>query len=593
MTARFIPIFSALLLLFGGCAATDSRVAIDADARAERSLRAEQMAQARSAMTQEARRAAQSVDRPWLIGKAQPLARDVTLPPALRADVLTTALFTDRLTGGGNDLLAIAAGLHKATGILVEVAPDALLPRDLFLPRLSSENSTRSDPLPAQPIPASDLLSPGAGPLSPEQIDRLPPPRGTHDAKATARAASGNDAPAAAELGLERSAPLPRILDAVSLRYGTSWRYDDARAAIVLYRTETRTLTVRTLTIDSTLAARFGLAGSSGNTTGGFESSSNVTLEPGRRSLDAVVGKVQAMLTRAGTVSAGKKDDEQKLLGTNTLIVTDIPSVLNRVEELVARENRVLTRRVRLIFDEVTLSTTRDNEAGIDWNLVYTSAAAATGATLASPSTALGQAAGALGASAGSGQWSGSTAMIRALAEVGQIVRKTSVPLQTLNRRPVTHALRHMFTYIDNVQSTASPSSDGRGALPSVSVNQKSVTTGTILTLLPDAQDDGQILLSVAYDNTVAQPLKAISFGSGDNTIHIQQLNIDGTGAVQQIELRPGRPTLIAGFARDESQYTSRRLDRDVPMLLGGSDRTGDQQLMTVVIVTAHVEDML
>lgn len=568
MTVRsIVPLIFSAPLLLAGCAATDSRVAIDADARSERSLRAEQMAQARSVMSQEARRAAQSVERPWIIGKAQPLARDVTLPPALRANVLTTAIFTDRLSGTGDDLLVIAADLQKATGILIEVAPDALLPRNQFLPRLSSENSSSSAPLPEQPVSAVDLLSP-------------PSPYGTHGAVT-----------APADLGLERSAPLPRILDAVSLRYGTSWRYDDARGAIVLYRTETRVLTVRTLTIDSTLAARFGLAGSSGsNTTGGFESSSNVTLEPGRRALDAVVGKVEALLTRAGTVSAGKNGDEQKLLGTNTIIVTDTPSVLDRVEELVERENRVLTRRVRLVFDEVTISTTRDNEAGIDWNLVYT---AATGATLTSPSTALGQAAGALGVNATSGHWAGSTAIIRALAEVGQIVRKTSVPLQTLNRRPVTHALRHMFTYIDNVQSTAAPSSDGRGSLPSVSVNQKSVTTGTILTLLPDAQDDGQILLSVAYDNTVAQPLKAISFGTGDNTIHIQQLNIDGTGAVQQIELRPGRPTLIAGFARDESQYTSRRLDKNVPMLLGGSDRTGDQQLMTVVIVTALIEDML
>src|SRR5690606_25759984 len=134
-------------------------------------------------------------------------------------------------------------------------------------------------------------------------------------------------------------------------------------------------------------------------------------------------------------------------------------------------------------------------------------------------------------------------------------------------------------------------SSDGRSSLPSVSINQAKVTTGTILTLLPDAQDDGQILLSLAYDNTIPQPLTAATFGSGASSIMVQQLDIDGAGSVQQVELQPGRPTLVAGFARAENQYTSRRLDRAAPLLLGGSDRAGRSQILTVVIVTAHVED--
>src|SRR5690606_21701988 len=53
---------------------------------------------------EQARRAAQHVDRPWLAGRPQPLAREVTLPAALRADVRTTMVFP----GAALDLPAIA-----------------------------------------------------------------------------------------------------------------------------------------------------------------------------------------------------------------------------------------------------------------------------------------------------------------------------------------------------------------------------------------------------------------------------------------------------------------------------------------------------
>src|SRR5690606_31921937 len=80
----------------------------------------------------QARRAAQDIDRPWLAGRAQPLARELTLPAPLRAHVRTTLLFAD----GTDDLRRIGRRIAAVTGIPVHVRPDALLPARLFLPRL-------------------------------------------------------------------------------------------------------------------------------------------------------------------------------------------------------------------------------------------------------------------------------------------------------------------------------------------------------------------------------------------------------------------------------------------------------------------------
>src|SRR3546814_9803064 len=56
----------------------------------------------RSVDSQQARRAAQDVARPWLVGRSQPLARELTLPTALQANVNTTLLFAE----GAMDLAA-------------------------------------------------------------------------------------------------------------------------------------------------------------------------------------------------------------------------------------------------------------------------------------------------------------------------------------------------------------------------------------------------------------------------------------------------------------------------------------------------------
>jgi hypothetical protein len=127
--------------------------------------------------------------------------------------------------------------------------------------------------------------------------------------------------------------------------------------------------------------------------------------------------------------------------------------------------------------------------------------------------------------------------------------------------------------------------------LPSISVNQKQETVGSFLTLVPDAQEDGQILLSVAYDNTVAQPLKSLAFGKASNRLEIQQITIDGNGIVQQVELRAGQPMIISGFDRRENAYDRRRLTPNAPLIMGGTNRMSMQHATTLILVTAQVEE--
>ncbi|HEY9279499.1 MAG TPA: hypothetical protein VIP51_05435 [Eoetvoesiella sp.] len=525
-TVRCLGLIS-LCCLLSSCALSEKIRQIGLSAiKAEDTIKAGHRTFANAITSQEARRVAQDVNRPWLAGSSMPLAREVTLPLALRANVNTTFIFS----GAELDLSGVAQRITAVTSIPVFVRPDAQLPLERFLPRLSS------------------VMQAGVAGAAPS----------------TVRLSGGPE-------------PLARILDRIGARLGVMWRYDNGR--IEFYRTETRVFNVRALTLNASADASLGL-GNSGRDEG-FTSTSKTSLSSGKYDLLEVIRlRIEPFLSQAGVLVAESG-------GSSSIVVTDTPDVLQRISQYLDNENRALTRRVRLVFEEVTLLTREEAEAGLDWNLVFSSAKIA--ATASIPGSSLAEAA-SLGIGLNEGGFGGSDAVVRALGQVGQIVRRSSMPVLTLNRRPITHAVRTTFSYIDQVQTTALATGAGL-ALPSVSVSQKEETVGSLITLVPDAQEDGQILLSVAYDNTVAQPLKSITFGDKTNPLQLQQVTIDGNGTVQQVALRPGQPMVISGFERTQEETEGRRLNPGMPIVLGGSDRAAVQHLTTVIVVTAQVEE--
>src|SRR5690606_14106920 len=254
------------------------------------------------------RLAEQEVDKPWLVGRAEPLARELSLPPALRAEVRTTLLFAD--ASGG--LPRIAHRIASVTGIPVSIRPDALLPAWHFLPRLA-DGGTQGRQLaePADPF----VLSGG-----PE--------------------------------------PLARILDRISASFGVSWRYRDER--IEFFRTQTRVFNIRALTMDAKADASLGLGRSQGAE--GFVSASNTRLTSGEQDvMKTVRARIEPFLTRSGVLVVEPG-------ASSSIVVTDIPDVLERIAEYLDRENRALTRRVRLVFEEITVSMEDRAEVSLDWN---------------------------------------------------------------------------------------------------------------------------------------------------------------------------------------------------------------------------------
>lgn len=513
------------------------------------------------------RQMGQDVNRPWIVGKAQPLARDASLPPVLQSRVNTTMLFSE----GPTDLIGLADRIQMATGVLVQVKSDALLPLQEFLPRIDAKDIT----LVKQPdvadtlVPSISLfLNDGdrtSGPaLSPAQQQRL------------------NNI----QLGNSGSAPLSRVLDAISLRLGVYWKYEPTVAAIVFYRTETRTFTVRLQDFEYESNLDLGLSGDGGgssNSGGGqFKSTSrtNFTLESDANPHEDMMRKIRQFMTRAGKIESSGG-------ASNTLVVTDTQDALNAIDAFLEKENKRVTRRVRLLFEEVSIQYENTSQFGIDWGAIYSSAGRATAGLAAGVSSMLDVSRGpfGMGASVGSGQWQGSSVSVEALSEIGKVLRRTSMPLLSLNRRPATYAVRESFRFIDEMEQTQSTSDANN---PTVTAKQTEETVGTFLTVIPDAQDDGQVLLTLNYNDS-----RLISLTKEELGTHafVQQPRISAQGMTQQVELRAGQTTLVAGFEQQNDDYTKRRLDEDVPMLLGGSNRGNQKSVLTLLFVTVIPEE--
>lgn len=535
----------ALVLLAGCSAVQHSDEALDLSKRSRAKISSEIDDFKRKMTDKERRLQASIVDRPWLVGRAVPLAREVTLPEALRRDVNTALMFQ----GSATDLQTIAKRVQMATGIHTRVTADALMPQEAFAPRLSGEKTGAVETV--VPMDAQARLPDGV-------------------------------------------TSLPNALDGLTANLGVHWRYDSKNQVIVFYRVETRSFDVRALLMSAQVNAGIGLDGRSSGSQdsksgSNFDSTSKTSLKSEDKvsPIQSVMAKITPFLTKAGSAVAEPS-------GTNSIVVTDTVEALDRIGKFVESENRALTRRVHMMFEEVTVTVNDQHEGGLDWNLIYSTASAVAAST--SPVTSVGSTAGTvIEGSAQSGRFVGTDAIIQALSELGTTTRKTSIPLDALNRRPVTYADRKTFTYINEVETTGLSTADsGAGSIstvPNVSVRQKDVTVGQFLTLVPDAQADGQILLTVSYDSTINDPLQTIKFGDSDNGIEIQQLTVRGNGMVQQVALSPGQPMVISGFQKNQDQTTRRRLDDKAPLLFGGSNATNVQRIYTLIIVTAQVEE--
>jgi type IVB pilus formation R64 PilN family outer membrane protein len=131
---------------------------------------------------------------------------------------------------------------------------------------------------------------------------------------------------------------------------------------------------------------------------------------------------------------------------TGTLSVTDTPDVLNRIGRYIEYQNKVLSRQVQLNIQIVSVNQTRNEQMGLDWGLVYKSlqnvGASLTGSMANASSSAASAGISILDTASGNAaKFSGSSLLIHALSEQGNVSMALNQTDPTANLTPVAYQL--------------------------------------------------------------------------------------------------------------------------------------------------------
>jgi len=374
-----------------------------------------------------------------------------------------------------------------------------------------------------------------------------------------------------------RNTPIWKVLDDVAAQTRTWWRPTPTGAEF--YRLVTRQYDLSFVPQTASTKATVGRNTAAQNAFAADTQTSFVM--DGLSQAEAVKAATETMLSGAGRATFVRE--------TQTLVVVDTPEVHELVDAYVKRLNSIFNRKIRMVVEALEITNKRQMDLGVDWNLVYSTLSEAL--NVATPSSTI-TSAGGFGIQSTLGKFTDSSLVVKMLSESGYSVNRTVFPVVTMSGRPVTRALRSTFNYVDQVQTSTVASSSNQ-AVQAPTITQKDETVGTLLTLVPIAQPDGRILLSAYFDVTSAEPLRPFTVGEGAASVTVQQKTINGSSSIQEVTLRAGRTELIGGVDIVTRSAVDRGLTEEAPLFLGGSVARGNTKSITVLLVTAVIEDQV
>ncbi|ELC8789682.1 PilN family type IVB pilus formation outer membrane protein [Salmonella enterica] len=381
--------------------------------------------------------------------------------------------------------------------------------------------------------------------------------------------------------GLRWQGPLSGLLDSIAARTGFSWRTE--QGAVTFYLTQTRTFqfTFLNTRVNSNASVSSGSTSSMGTSGGGdssvsgdSSSSQKTTTLQDRDAYDDIRKTMETIITP-------EKGRYWLSESTGVLTVTDTPQVLETVARYVNEQNREMNRQVQLSVKVLSVSNTRNEQFGIDWSLIYKSLYQA-GATL---NNAGGEIAGATSAGVSildtangrAARYSGSSLLIKALSEQGDISVVTSQDSTVTNLTPVPIQMADQAVYV--AQSATTTTTDV-GATTTLTPGM--ITTGFNMTLLPLIRQEGDVQLQVNFN--LSDPPAIRSFTSKDGNSYIEMPYTKLRSLSQKVNLRAGQSLVLTGFSQDNTSVKKSGTFTPGNFLFGGG-RSGEHGRSTLVII--------
>ncbi|MBE5251958.1 PilN family type IVB pilus formation outer membrane protein [Mixta mediterraneensis] len=400
-----------------------------------------------------------------------------------------------------------------------------------------------------------------------------------------AQAVSSQQAPSLIR-GLKYQGDIRGLLDMAASGLGLSWRSDSS--GVYFYQQDTRTfqLVILNTKVNSSASINSGSGnqlGSGGGTSGGTtgDISSNQKTDYGMNSdlYDDIKKTVEQMVTpKSGRFWLSS--------ATGTLSVTDTPDVLNRIGRYIEYQNKVLSRQVQLNIQIVSVNQTRNEQMGLDWGLVYKSlqnvGASLTGSMANASSSAASAGISILDTASGNAaKFSGSSLLIHALSEQGNVSMALNQTDPTANLTPVAYQLSKSTGMLTSSSSTATANVGVTSTMTTTNV-----TTGLFMTMLPFIQENGDVQLQFAFSYTSPPDIK--SFISRDGNTRNDTADTSTEGLARKVNLRSGQTLVLTGSEQQNVSADKQGTFTPGNFILGGG-QTGTRGRTTLVIMITPV----
>lgn len=527
-------------------------------------------------VTLEQKYANQEVNLPFLASQPRPISRDAELPAVLQGKINITSVYAN---AGEAELRTWARRIQEASGILVEVTPDALMPLSEFGPRLTESKNGPKGSADSGPQTTTASTMDLSKPIIPDtsNIDaavvNAPSPQPSQSVSKSAQYVPK------LKQGEQK---LSSVLDQVTVPLGLYWRPENNGHKIVIYRTETRMFEIRGAETTASGNVDLGLTGAigeTGNNSVDSKSANKVELPKVEGSQIAYIKKrVEQFMTRSGSVAEASG---------NMIIVTDTKDALDRIQDFVDVENKYRSRTIEFTLEEITVENTQSSQSGVNWNLLFNPSGNGSQVNVNGLNSLLEQegAAASLGLSVAEGPWKGSSVAVQALSKFGKVVSNDVDSSGSSNGMPITMGQPKHRKYPDKLQQTQSTSDNSR---PTVSVSQAVESWGRVVTVVPFAYGNGDARLTFKFDNTPEPKFDKSTFPDGS---YVVSPFAQGDVLARTALVHSGQPYVVRATIRNSNGYNSNRVDRNAPVVLGGSDVTNKTERVTLLILTAMVKE--
>lgn len=467
-------------------------------------------------------------------------------------------------------LQEIGQSISESCGLRVRITPDALS----AVTRMAANGNGRTTSGEATPLPSMDGDAPYLLPLP--SIPMLGQNHGRPDL-----------------INIAWSGQVSGLLDAVTSRLGLSWRHRDGVISVFhldtrMYRIEAIPSTSRMESVVHSGARSAagvstvgGSGGGSGDSSGGISGSSGSNQQTSVELATDFMGDLENTVEQMLTPGAGRMALSR---ASGSLSVTDTPETLDRISLYVDEVNKFTTKQVLLNVKVLSVTLSKRDELGINWNAIYTSLADQYGLGLANAVTGGGASDminGSVSILEGNSRFSGSELVVNALAQEGKVSVLTEPSVTTLNLEPVPVQVARQVSYLERVElgQTAQVGS-------TTSLTPGSVTTGFNMMLLPHILDDSEtVLLQFAMNLSSLDNLRTVS--SGGSTIEIPE--IDNRIFNQKVRLRSNETLIISGFEQVANDTKRTGVGSARFWGLGGGAGGNSRRDVIVILITPVV----